>query len=81
LLTEEVLAEKLRVSALSRFSAISKEERVRVEFSKKRFTTSLARRAGTFFMGRAEISAILSAVSRRRVMSCAERSSMPSRCL
>src|SRR2546422_1825385 len=40
------------VSAESRFSANSKEMRVRVEASKKRLTIVLPRRAGTFLMGR-----------------------------
>ena len=39
-----------------RFSAISKLDRVRVEDSKKRFTTVLPRRVGTFLMGRSETS-------------------------
>ena len=40
------------VSALSRFSAISNEVRVRVLGSKNRLTTVLPRSAGTFLIGR-----------------------------
>src|SRR5258707_7285567 len=41
-------AEKLRLSADSRFSPISKVDRVRVEDSKNRLTTVLPRSVGTF---------------------------------
>lgn len=44
--TEELSAEKLITSALSRLAATSKLIRVRVLFSKKRFTTVLPRSAG-----------------------------------
>ena len=53
LVTEELAAVQLRASAESTLAAISKELRVRVEVSKKRFTTDLAAQAtGTFFTGR-----------------------------
>ena len=60
---EEAMA-MLSVSALSRFSAISNDVRVRVLGSKNRFTTVRPRSVGTFLMGRAAISFIASAVSR-----------------
>ena len=54
----------LTVSADSRFSANSKEMRVRVEGSKKRLTIVLPRRTGTFLIARSLISLNGSAVSR-----------------
>ena len=76
-----VSASKLMISAESRFSAISKLFRVRVLFSKKRFTTSFLRRAGTILMlGRSQTSSKAWAWSRRAVMSRGLRGSMPSRC-
>ena len=54
----------LSVSALSRFSAISNDVRVRVLGSKNRLTTVLPRSAGTFLIGRVPTSFIASAVSR-----------------
>ena len=45
-------AVQLRESAESTLAAISKELRVRVEVSKKRFTTFFPRSDGTFFTGR-----------------------------
>ena len=53
LLVEE---EILKVSALIRLAAISKDNRVRVDGSKKRLTTVLPRRVGTFFIDRDDIS-------------------------
>ena len=50
--TLEVAIAMLSVSALSRFSAISNDVRVRVLGSKKRFTTVRPRRVGTFLIGR-----------------------------
>ena len=47
---------KFIVSALSRLAAVSKLVRVRVESSKNRLTTFLPRSAGTFGIGRCEIS-------------------------
>jgi len=53
---ELVEAAILKVSALRRLAAISKESRVLVEGSKKRLTIVLPRRVGTFLIGRADIS-------------------------
>ena len=57
-------AEKLIVSADNRFSANSKEIRVRVDDSKKRFTTVIPRKGGTFLIGRSRTSLNCPAVSR-----------------
>ena len=73
--------EKLMLSADRRFSAISKLERVRVEASKKRLSTVLPRRVGTFLIARSPISANDSAVSRISPISAGESSAMPSRSL
>ena len=64
--TELPVAATFTVSAERRFSANSKEMRVRVEASKKRLTIVLPRRAGTFLMGRSDTSLNGSAVSRTR---------------
>ena len=56
---------KFMVSALSRFAAVSKLVRVRVESSKNKLTTFLPRSAGTFGMVRCEISAMWSVSSNR----------------
>src|SRR5687768_18338854 len=77
----DVCAAMFSVSALSRFSAISKEVLVRVLASKKRFTTVFPRSAGTFLIGRSPISRIASAVSRISRISSGVRSEMPSRSL
>ena len=53
LLVEE---EIWKVSALIRLAAISKDNLVRVDGSKKRLTTVLPRRVGTFFIDRDDIS-------------------------
>ena len=71
--------EKLTTSAESRLPAISKLVRVRVEDSKKRFTSVRPRSVGTFFTSRRPTSCIRSAVSRMRSRSARSRSSMPSR--
>ena len=65
--------EKLMLSADSRFSAISKLERVRVEASKKRLSTVLPRSVGTFLIGRSPISLNDSAVSRISSISAGEK--------
>ena len=78
--TLEVAAAMLSVSALSRFSAISNEVRVRVLGSKNRFTIVRPRRVGTFLMARPPISFIAIAVSRTRPISSAVIPAMPSRC-
>ena len=62
--TEEPDEAMLTVSALRRFSANSKEIRVRVEGSRKRLTMVFPRRTGTFLMRRSLISLNGSAVSR-----------------
>src|SRR5437016_5214275 len=77
--TEEPEAEKFSVSAERRFSAISKDTRVRVEASMNRLMTSCPRSAGTFFTGRSLTSLKPSAVSRMRVISSEASVSMPSR--
>src|SRR5690606_1319663 len=64
LLTEEEEAAKLIVSAERRFSANSKDKRVRVEFSKNTFAIVISRRDGTFFIGRFNTSLKFAAVSR-----------------
>src|ERR1017187_10897258 len=77
--TDEPVAESAIDSAERRRSAISNEKRVRVEFSKKRFATSLPRRVGTFLMERWLISRIDSAVSRTSRMSSSVIDSMSRR--
>ncbi len=79
--TLEPLALKLMTSADSRFAASSKLMRVRVEFSRNRFTTVRPRSAGTFLMTRVPTSRRLSAVSRMRTTSSAVTSCIDSRCL
>src|SRR5436190_21891820 len=63
LVTLEVAGLKFSVSADSRFSAISNDERVRVDGSMKKLTTVLARNVGTLRTGRVAISAMTPAVS------------------
>ena len=65
--------EKLMLSADSRFSAISKLERVRVEASKKRLMTVRPRSVGTFLIGRSATSRNDSAVSRMSSISAARK--------
>ncbi len=79
LLSEEPLAEKLMTSAESRLAAASKEIRVRVESSKKRFTTVRPRRAGSFLIGRSASDRISSAVARTSSASSRVRSAALSR--
>ena len=81
LTTLEVEPPMLRESAESRFSASSKEERVRVEGSRKRFTMVRPRSAGTFLMARLFTSAKERPVSRICVMSSAVRLVVSRRCL
>ena len=64
LVAELVEAEMLKVSALIRLAAISKESLVLVEASKKRLTTVFPRSVGTFFIGLLEISLNDRAVAR-----------------
>src|SRR5262245_11546140 len=77
--TLEWLAATERESAERRFSASSKDARVRVEGSKKRFTTVFPRRIGTFFTSRSEISRNERLVSRISSISARDRSSSPIR--
>src|SRR5581483_6980382 len=64
LTTLDDVPETLITSAESHFPAISNEVRVRVDGSRKRFTTVLPRRAGTFLISRDAISFMEAAVSR-----------------
>ena len=64
LTTEEVAPPMERESAERRFSASSKEDFVRVEGSRNRFTIVRPRRAGTFLMARLLTSSNARAVSR-----------------
>ena len=73
-------AVKFTVSALSRFCASSKLIRVRVEFSKNRFTMVTPWRDGTFLMGRSRTSRKLKAVSIMTWISSLGYPSSPSRC-
>ena len=75
------VAATLTVSAERRFSANSKEMRVRVDDSKKRLTIVLPRSAGTFLMTRSDTSLKGSAVSRMRRIWSGERRSRPIRSL
>ena len=81
LVTLDVAVAMLSVSALSRFSAISNDVRVRVLGSKNRLTTVRPRSVGTFLTARPPISFIASAVSRISVISSEARPAIPSRCL
>jgi hypothetical protein len=69
----------LRASAESTLAAISKELRVRVEVSKKRFTTFLPRREGTFLTGRDSTSFMETARSSTWRISSRENPSSPMR--
>jgi hypothetical protein len=73
--------EKLTESADSRFSAISKLERVRVDDSKKRLITVLPRSVGTFLIGRSATSRKDSAVSRISSISAGASCAIPSKSL
>ena len=64
LVTDDCEAEKLITSAERRFSASSKERRVRVLFSKKRLAMVISRSEGTFLIGRLITSLKWSAVSK-----------------
>ena len=75
----EPLALKLMTSAESRFAAASNEMRVRVESSKKRFTTVLPRSVGSFFISRSCTAAMSSATSSSAIASSRERSLVESR--
>ena len=77
--TDEPAAEKLTTSADRRFSASSKDNLVRVEFSKKRLATVRSRSEGTFLMGRFRTSLNSLAVAWIKSMSARVRPLMPSR--
>src|SRR5215217_1200240 len=81
LLTDEPAAATFTVSAESRFSANSKEIRVRVEASKNRFTMVFPRSAGTFLIARSLTSLNGSAVSRMSWICSALSGSSPTRSL
>ena len=80
LATEEPPALKLITSADSRFAASSNEILVRVEFSRKKFTTVRPRSAGTFLITRVPTSRNEPAMSRILVTSSAVRSCIDSTC-
>ena len=82
LTTLEVPMATLSVSALSRFSAISNEVRVRVLGSKNRLMTVRPRSVGTFLIGAlADFLHRVGGVEHRATISSALRSAMPSRSL
>src|SRR5690606_15746287 len=79
-LTELFPEEKLITSAESLFSANSKDNRVRVEFSKKTLAMVISLREGTFLIGRLMTSLKLSAVSKISWISSSLMSFIPSKC-
>ena len=79
--TDEPFAAKLITSAESLLAASSKEIRVLVESSKKRFTTVFPRRVGNFFISRSLTSDISSARSSNLIAWSLSRSAAESRCL
>src|SRR3954471_4236535 len=79
--TLDPAADTFTVSADSRFSANSNEMRVRVEFSKNRFTIVDPRSAGTFLIARSLISLNGSAVSRMSLIWSPVSDSSPRRSL
>ena len=72
---------KLRLSAERRFSASSKEDRVRVEGSLNMLTIVLPLSVGTFLIARSLTAENAFAVSRMVMMSESEYSVMSIRCL
>src|SRR5690606_36146730 len=78
--TELFPEEKLTTSADSLFSASSKDNRVRVEFSKKILAMVMSLREGTFLIGRLMTSLKLSAVSKISWISSSLMSFIPSKC-
>ena len=80
LLILEPFEEKLMTSADSRLAAASKEIRVRVESSAKRFTIVRPRKVGSFFIGPSLTRANSCAVSRIEIASTFERSFIDSKC-
>ena len=81
LLREDEEAEKLTISADKRFSANSKERRVRVEFSKNKLAMVISLRDGTFFMGLLITDLKLSAVWKIKSISSSDNSFIPTKCL
>jgi len=79
--TDDDALVQLRASAERTFAAISKELRVRVEASKKRFTTLFPRSDGTFLMGRCRTSFIETARSRTSRISSRLYSASAMQCL
>src|SRR4029079_19313830 len=80
LVADETAMFRLMTSAESRYAAISKVVRVRVEGSKKRLNTLLPRSSGTFFTSRSVTPANDSAVSRICTRISRGSPSMESRC-
>src|SRR6267378_2411634 len=80
LVCEDSAMLRLMTSADSRFAAISKVVRVRVEASKNRLKTLLPRSSGTFFTSRSVTPANDSAVSRIWIRISRGRPSMERRC-
>ena len=78
---EVELPPKFRLLALRRFSAISNDERVRVDGSLNMLTTVTPLSVGTCLMRRSLTSLKRTAVSRTVMMSSAEYSVMSIRCL
>ena len=79
-LTELPDALKFTMSADSLFSASSKDNLVRVEFSKNKLAMVISLKDGTFFMGRLITSLKLSAVLNIKLMSSVDSSLIPIRC-
>src|SRR5690606_30420799 len=79
LLTEEEEAAKLTISADKRFSASSKERRVRVEFSKNTLAMVISRKEGTFLIGRFSTSLKFAAVSKINWISLLFKSLIPNK--
>src|SRR5438067_8477177 len=75
----EVVAEILITSALRRNAASSKEVRVRVLGSTKKFTSVFPRSAGTFLISRVPTCLNASVVSRTKLISSADKSRKPSK--
>ena len=75
----EVVAEILITSALNRSAASSKDVRVRVLGSTKKFTNVFPRSDGTFLISRVPTCLNASAVSRMKLISSAESSRRPSK--
>ena len=80
-LREDEEAEKLTVSADNRFSANSKERRVRVEFSKNNLAMVMSLSEGTFFIGLLITDLKLSAVWKIKSISYFDNSFIPTKCL